>query len=54
MFADNFTQVAHAINEHRYPRSVRRRIREEGFWSKPPERIRRSNRHRRKDRARAA
>jgi hypothetical protein len=54
MYADNFAQVAQAINEHRYPRSVRRRIRDEGFWSRPPERVRRSKRHRRKDRAKAA
>lgn len=34
MNADNFSQVAQAINEHRYPRSVRRRIRDDGFWSR--------------------
>lgn len=54
MYADNFSQVAQAINEHRYPQTIRRRIRDEGFWRKPDERIRRSKRHRPRDRSKAA
>lgn len=54
MFADNFSQVAHAINEHRYPRSVRRRIREEGFWSRPDQRRRKVKSQRSRSRSKAA
>lgn len=54
MYADNFSQVAQAINEHRYPRSVRRRIRDDGFWSGPSHRRRRAKQERPRPRSKAA
>jgi hypothetical protein len=54
MYADSFSQVAQAINEHRYPRAIRRRIRDEGFWRRPEERLRRARKSRKKDRSQAA